>query len=208
MVGITLSPEQVRSAPPEVRQWLQKEIAASFGLPAAAAVPEPAPEHLVPCTVEDAAAIYGVISGMLPVATVFFELGREVGPAGPQGIAAHALADMLRHSRLPGVEQLAGCLSLINDVFRRVRHDPAATLFALDPRGYCLVPELTQRSILHVWNDVVAAHTAGEGTGPEMGPGTGQARPHGAAPVLSGLSATLPPAAAHFEGAFPGADEA
>lgn len=199
MVGITLSPEQIRSAPPEVRQWLQKEIAASFGLPAAPSAPEPAPEHLLPCTVEDAAAIYGVISGMLPVATVFFELGREAGHAGPQGIAAHALADMLRHTRLPGVEQLGGCLSLINDVFRRVRHDPAATLFALDPRGYCLVPEQTQRSILHVWNEVVAAQTESEGMGQAMG----QGRPHGASPVLPGLSATLPPAAAHFEGAFP-----
>jgi hypothetical protein len=32
MVGITLSPEQIRAAPPEVRRWLEHELAVSLGL--------------------------------------------------------------------------------------------------------------------------------------------------------------------------------
>ena len=32
MVGITLTPEQVRTAPPDVRRWLEQELAKTFGL--------------------------------------------------------------------------------------------------------------------------------------------------------------------------------
>jgi hypothetical protein len=32
MVGITLSAEQLRAAPPEVRRWIEHEVAVSLGL--------------------------------------------------------------------------------------------------------------------------------------------------------------------------------
>jgi hypothetical protein len=32
MVGFTLSPEQIRTAPPEVRRWREQELLATFGL--------------------------------------------------------------------------------------------------------------------------------------------------------------------------------
>lgn len=32
MVGITLTPEQIKGAPVEVRRWMEREVAASLGL--------------------------------------------------------------------------------------------------------------------------------------------------------------------------------
>ena len=31
MVGLTLTPEQIRKAPPEVRRWLEREVATTLG---------------------------------------------------------------------------------------------------------------------------------------------------------------------------------
>ena len=51
MVGITLTPEQLRSAPLDVRRWIERELAASLGLrPGAVSAAQPQPEHLVACT--------------------------------------------------------------------------------------------------------------------------------------------------------------
>lgn len=44
MLGITLAPEQIRAAPPEVRHCLEQQLALTFGLPHAAA-PAPMPPH-------------------------------------------------------------------------------------------------------------------------------------------------------------------
>src|ERR1700722_11850259 len=76
MVGITLSPEQVRAAPPEVRHWLEQQIAETLGFQR----PTPAVEtarHLVGCAPEALRAALGLIQHILPVASVFFELARE-----------------------------------------------------------------------------------------------------------------------------------
>jgi len=39
MIGITLTSEQIRSAPKEVRQWVEHEVIAALGLRAAAVAP-------------------------------------------------------------------------------------------------------------------------------------------------------------------------
>ena len=75
MVGLTLSPEQIRTAPPEVRQWLEHELLAAFGLQSPTA--EPDSPQLVAFTVDEATRVLSLIQGMLPVVNVFFELGRE-----------------------------------------------------------------------------------------------------------------------------------
>ena len=41
MVGITLSPEQIQQAPPEVRRWIEQQIASALGLSA----PRPSSKH-------------------------------------------------------------------------------------------------------------------------------------------------------------------
>lgn len=157
MVGITLNPEQIRTAPPEVRQWLEHEIAHSLGLaPSAEPVPPDAP-HLAACNPQEAMAILGSIRSMLPVVSVFFELGREGTSIPRRGLEAFRLSDMLRNTRLPNAGQLAACLDVIDRAFRLARNDDHAVLSILDPRGYCLVAEATRQSVLAVWAQEMAA---------------------------------------------------
>ena len=161
MVGITLSPEDVRSAPPEVRKWLEHEIARSLGLTAMAAELQPESEHLVAVTSDEAAAIFSSIRDMLPVVNVFFELGREGESIGRADIEAYRISEIVRHARLQSTEQLQACLDAINGALRLVRHDPKATLYAFDQRGYCLIATASQKSILAVWQEVVGSEMTG-----------------------------------------------
>ncbi len=155
MVGITLSPEQIRAAPPEVRRWLEHELAVSLGLnPPALPITQPSP-HLAACTPEEAAQVLSLIQGMLPVVNVFFELGREGATPG-EGIEAFRLADIMRHTRLEAPDQVLVCLEVLDQAVRRVRNDPSAAFHAVDERGYCLVAAQTQRSIRAIWQQVVA----------------------------------------------------
>ncbi len=132
MVGITLTPEQLRSAPLDVRRWIERELAASLGLrPGEVSAAQPQPEHLVACTLEEAAAVLSLIQGMFPVVNVFFELGRQGASVGSEGLEAFRLADILRHTRLQNMSQVTAFLDIINQAVRRVRADPAATLYVL-----------------------------------------------------------------------------
>lgn len=102
MVGITLSPEQIRAAPPEVRRWLEHELAVSLGLnPPALPITQPSSPHLAACAPQEAAQVLSLIQGMLPVVNVFFELGRE-GAAPGEGIEAFRLADITRPNMKQG----------------------------------------------------------------------------------------------------------
>jgi hypothetical protein len=155
MVGVTLSAEQIRTAPPEVRQWLEQELFAAFG----AQLPTAAPDspQLVAFSVDEAAAVLSLIQGMLPVVNVFFELGREGTNVDMEGLAAFRLVDILRHTRLQTLEQVVACLDAISAAARRVRADADAPFYGLDSRGHCFISAQTQRSILHVWQEIVAA---------------------------------------------------
>lgn len=156
MVGITLSPEQIRAAPPEVRRWLEHELAVSLGLnPPALPITQPSSPHLAACTPEEAAQVLSLIQGMLPVVHVFFELGRE-GAAPGEGIAAFRLADIMRHTRLEVPDQVLACLEALDQAVQHVRNDPGATFHSVDQRGYCLVAAQTQRSIRAIWHQLVA----------------------------------------------------
>lgn len=173
MVGITLSPEQIRTAPPVVRQWLEHEIAHTLGLgPSAEPAPPDAP-HLAACSPQEAMAIYASIRSMLPVISVFFEFGREGTAVGDQGLVAFRLADMLRDTRLPDPRHLATCLEVIDRAFRLARGDDHAVLSILDPRGYCIVAEATRRSVLAVWSQEMAVQQFPDGAelqGAEVSP--------------------------------------
>jgi hypothetical protein len=156
MVGITLSPEQIRAAPPEVRRWLEHELAVSLGLnPPALPITQPSSPRLAACTPEEAAKVLSLILGMLPVVNVFFELGRE-GAAPGEGIEAFRLADIMRHTRLEARDQVLACLEVLDQAVQRVRNDPGATFHAVDERGYCLVAAQTQRSIRAIWQQIIA----------------------------------------------------
>src|SRR6266568_8114341 len=66
MIGITLNSEQIRQAPPDVRQWIEREVIASLGLQIRPAADKPHGEHLASCNAEELAAILAQIQGVLP----------------------------------------------------------------------------------------------------------------------------------------------
>jgi len=156
MVGITLSAEQVRNAPPEVRRWLEQELLASFGLRQPA--PQPNSPHLTTCNVEDVVNVLSLIQGMIPVVNVFFELGRQVTGAELSGVKVFRLVDIARHGHLQSEEQVIACLEAINQAFCRVRRNEDAMIYGLDGTGHCFIAAETQRSIFHVWQQIVADH--------------------------------------------------
>ncbi|HQT75739.1 MAG: hypothetical protein B7Z80_00860 [Rhodospirillales bacterium 20-64-7] len=160
MVGITLSPEQVRGAPPEVRRWLELQIAESLGLQRSAPAVEGVTRHLVGCDVAEARAVLSQIRNVLPVVSVFFELARDPAVMSPQGLRILHVEDMMRHSRLQTTGDVVACLEAINQALRRVSGDLEAAMTALDNAGHCLVPDVTARSILAVWQEIVSAHDA------------------------------------------------
>jgi hypothetical protein len=153
MVGITLSSEQIKSAPPDVRRWLEQEVLAAFDWHAPAVTPnEP---HLVACTVEDAFKIFAAVRDMIPVANVFFTLGNQGANVG-EGVVAFRATEVMRHAHLADPQQLVACLDVLNEAFRRVRADDTAVLCGLDDRGYCFVAQATRISIAHVWQETIA----------------------------------------------------
>ncbi len=157
MAGITLSADDIRSAPPEVRHWIE-HLVVDLLRPDAAAEAAPIAPGLAACSAEEVRAILAQVQNLLPVVSVLFELGRETpGATIGRGIRALALADIQRHARLRVPEQVVQCLDVINQVLAAVRGKPDAMVAAYDAQGRCLVSEATAHSILAVWHDIVAA---------------------------------------------------
>lgn len=79
MTSFTFSLEQVHSAPPEVRRWIENEIAAALGsLTRSEHGPsEPHSVELAACTPEEALKIFELIKGNFLLSQVFFELARD-----------------------------------------------------------------------------------------------------------------------------------
>ncbi|HEY1936048.1 MAG TPA: hypothetical protein VGG99_28925 [Acetobacteraceae bacterium] len=162
MVGITLTAEQIRSAPPEVRHWIESQVAAMFAPPATEEA-HAAPPHLAQCTAGEAQAILEQIEDLLPVVSVFFELGRESASVPVQGMRAFRLNEIARHTRLETTQQVLEALELINDALRRVRRDSEAMLCGFDREGRCYVSEATSRAVLTLWRGIVAQHALAAG---------------------------------------------
>lgn len=154
MIGISLTAEQIRAAPPEVRHWIEQQVAALLA-PAAEAPAEQ--RHLAALTPNDARAVLEQIEDLLPVVSVFFELGRETGGIPVQGMRVFRLPDILRHTRLQSLDQVAECLDVINGALRTVHQDPAAMLCGVDREGRCFVAEATSHAILALWQGIVAS---------------------------------------------------
>jgi len=157
MIGITLSAEQIRAAPLEVRRWLEHELNTAFGFAAPAqAEAEALAARLIGCNPDEATAMLELVQGMLPVVNVFFELGREAASTPVHGMRAFKLADLARHARLSAPQQVVECLDVLTNALRRVRGDAEALFYLLDDRGHCLIAEPTMHSVLHVWQGIVA----------------------------------------------------
>ncbi len=155
MIGITLTSDHIRAAPPEVRRWIEREVMASLGQQTPPAV-EAHSQHLAVCNAAQAEAVLAQIQGVLPVVNVFFELGRQGAIFGQPNIEAFRLLDIAHHTRLPGVDQVIACLDIINQAFSNACGDVTARFCALDREGHCFIAMETQQNILQLWQKTIA----------------------------------------------------
>lgn len=154
MVGITLTPERIRAAPPAMRRWLEQEISGMLGFTSAPFTPVQAPPHLVACEEAEAASILAAIEDSPPVTAVYFELGR--GSQTTEELCVRRLEDLRHHARLGSLDQvLRRCLEVIDAALQRLRGDSGATFYGLDPTGYCFIAAKTQRSIAVLWQRLI-----------------------------------------------------
>ena len=195
MTSFTFTPEQVRSAPLEVRRWIVHEIAQTL-----AAVERPTHDPsqvksaaLAALASEEAAHVFAMIRDNFVLSQVFFELARDAAP-GPRGPPLHALntGDILRHTRLADGDGLIQCLSAINEAFRQVRRDPEATLFGFDQHGHVFIHETTHLSIRQLWEQQLRPVPAAVIEGADAAP-----RTMGFAPPYLGPSDDIATHAAH-----------
>ena len=157
MIGITLSSEQIRTAPAEVRQWIEREVSASLGqqsLPANETKPHE--DQLAACSAQEVAAMLSQIQGVLPAVNVSFEFGRQGAVVGPSRVEAFWLIDIAHHTRLQNVNQVIACLDIINEALGRIRGDAAARFCAFDRQGHCFIALETQQNILSLWQAVIS----------------------------------------------------
>jgi hypothetical protein len=154
MAGITLTTDDIKAAPPEVRRWLEQEMLRTFGIQPTQ--PPASTPTLIGCNIEEARDILALVQGMLPVVSVFFELGREAAAVAVHGMRAFRLADIQRHTRMQSPDQVLQCMNVLTQALQRARGDASAAFYAVDDQGHCLVAETTMRSILRLWQDIVA----------------------------------------------------
>ena len=159
MIGITLTSEQIRAAPPEVRRWIERQVMASFSQQQIQAPEDNKPQaaHLAICSEEEAKATLSQIQGVLPAVNVFFELGREGAIFGQPNIGAFRLNDIAHHTRLAAASQVVACLELINHAFSNACGDETAKFCGFDHDGHCFIPLQTQQNILRLWQKVIAS---------------------------------------------------
>ena len=167
MIGITLTADQIRNAPPDVRRWIEHQVLSGLGL-APDAEPQPTlpaqSAHLVACTVDDAAKVLAQIESVLPAVNVFFEFGRPGVSLGQPPVMMFRLIDILHHTRLQNIGQVMASLEMINEALAEARHDPSVRFCGFDNEGHCLIAPETQRAIASVWQSVIAKqHGVAEG---------------------------------------------
>jgi hypothetical protein len=159
MISITISPEQLAAAPPDIRRWLEREIAGTLDFAEGHQAAPKAPEaELAACSFDEVAQIFALIRKDHLAATLFCELGHEanVGSRTPP-YRAIAVADLLRRSRLGSPDRLMARLEVINAAFRRLRGDAGGSLFGFDQFGRLYIHEVTQHHIAELWKQLLAA---------------------------------------------------
>lgn len=158
MTGITLSIEQIRAAPPEVRRWIEHQVIAALGMAAASSAPQPSSvNHLVACSPEEIAAVLARIQDHLPAVNVLFEFSRPGITMGQPPLMQFRLMDILHHARLSNIDQVIACLDVINRVLAEVRRDPSVRFCGFDHEGHCLIAPQTQASVAAVWQEMTSA---------------------------------------------------
>ena len=163
MIGITLSVEQIRLAPPEVRRWIEHEVIAALGVAAPAATTPTQASKLVACTRDDIAAVLARIQDLLPAVNVLFELSRPGITMGQPPVMQFRLMDIMHHTHLQNIGQVIECLDTINRALAEVRKDSAIRFCGYDHEGHCLIAPPTQASIAAVWHEMTSKGLAAAG---------------------------------------------
>jgi hypothetical protein len=175
MTGITLSSEQIRRAPPEVRRWIEHELAASLGLQVQAPDSQRQSVHIAGCSRDELLSVLSVIQGVFPAVNVFFELGRKGASAAQDRLEAYRLSDIQHHTLLQSPEQVISCLNFIEESLHRIRGSNAVSFYGV--RGeYCFIAAETQQNIRRLWVEVIgrgematAPAAAASGDAPMLG---------------------------------------
>jgi hypothetical protein len=158
MIGITLTTDQIRSAPKEVRQWIEHQVIASLGVAAEAATSVLAQAtDLAALSEEEAAAVLAQVRGMLPAANVFFEFGRPGVAFGEPAVTTYRLIDILNHTRLQNIGQVMTCLEALDNAVARLRGQPNICFCGFDNEGRCFIAPETQHAIAALWHEVIAS---------------------------------------------------
>jgi len=162
VTSFTFSAEQVKSAPPEVRRWIEGEVVKALALQSASGdLSRMQVNGLAACTIDEVAQIFSLISSNFLVTQVFFELARETPLTHPTpSLHALNLSDIQRHVQLADGHALVECLSVINQALQRIRNDADASLFGRDDSGHIYVHETTHRNIRQLRERLVLAHSA------------------------------------------------
>ena len=155
MTGLTLTLEQLRSAPPGVRHWFEQEISAAFHAIPAPPPPPKAPE-LAACLAEEAMLVFEAIRDDFAAAQVFLELGREAAIGSASHLHALSIGEIKRRLRLTD-ERLSECFRVIGQHFGELRGDAGAALFGFDTANHVYIHETTHRSIRGLWEGLVQA---------------------------------------------------
>jgi hypothetical protein len=182
MVGLVLTPEQVNSAPPEVRAWLHSLLETEYGGPELRQAGRDGTGNLAAMETEEAVAVLDRIRGDFLACQVFFEFGREASHTAhlPPQLHRVAVPDVMRHTQIADIQHLAACFDTISAAFRDVRGDPEASLIGFDQNGGCYVHATTRRSIQAVWRQM---SRPGEAATPDAGPSPFGPSPSGSSPV-------------------------
>ncbi len=154
MIGITLSSEQIRTAPPEVRLWIEHEVATSLGLQVRATDYQTNLEGLTVCNLDELFNIFSLIQHSVPAVHVLFELGRKGASFADGKLEAYRLPDIQHHARLQNVGQVIACLELINRSLHRARGTADAMLCIVE-NGFCVVATETQENLLRLWQELI-----------------------------------------------------
>jgi len=154
-VTLMITPEQVKGAPREVRQWLFRLLGAAE--PASFIVERNGfrytEENLAICSEAEIGAIYDRICHDRVAAQILLQFGCNSYDPATGAIHAHRVhvGDLLRYTELRSGTLLDGYLKMITDALRAERNDRAAEFFQHEHHNAYWVHELTQTAIHRLW---------------------------------------------------------
>jgi hypothetical protein len=160
MIGMVLSSEQVKSAPPVVRDWLEQQVAADFSPAVTPAARRPAEfdaSGIASCSLDEVMRIFERVRHDGAACWVFLDFGREpVDTPHASSLYALDLSEIIGDTGVADRSRVAAALNLINAALQALRGDPEAKLFAIDAEGRCYVHELTHRALHLLRQDLLA----------------------------------------------------